>query len=252
MVREVVVEQAEHHFARSGYPEEIYDELETLFKELEASPRDPAREAKIFVDFVCRIAPEWKIEVGVYDNKTNVARAVRFVFGLLRAVNQRNQATLFTMMNKSMLTESTLVMVGARCAVSDVPTPIIGKFSDVKGKTIVVRQFVAASKDMELALVSESDLAHYTVMKGSVSATTAPNDKLSDGACQTWKSKRFEAPPTPDAASHPESRGVRCVSITSGGSYIHDTSPRRSPPALRRSSPSEGKYISPHLRWKTV
>lgn len=239
MVREVDVEQAEHHFARSGYPEEIYDELETLFKKLEASPRDSAREAKIFVDFVCRIAPEGKIEAGVYDDKTNVAGAVRFVFGLLRGVNQRNQATLFTMMNKSMVTESTLVMIGARCAVSDI----------VAGKTMVVRQFVAASKDMEMAPVSESDLANYTVMKGSVSATTAPNDKLSFGACQTWKSRGVEDPPIPDAASHPEVRGVRCVSTTPGGSYSSfNTSTKRSLPALKRSPPSAGKYIPPHLR----
>ncbi|KAK8383401.1 hypothetical protein O3P69_019054 [Scylla paramamosain] len=106
MIKEVAIEQADRHFARSGYPEQIYDELQTLFKELEASPKDPAKEAKIFVDFLCRIAPEGKIKAGVYNDKTNVTKEVRFVFGLLRGVNQRNQATLFTMMNKSMVTES--------------------------------------------------------------------------------------------------------------------------------------------------
>ncbi|KAK8383359.1 hypothetical protein O3P69_019022 [Scylla paramamosain] len=70
---------------------------------------------------------------------------------------------------------------------------------------MVFRQFIAASKDMEMAPVNESALANYTVMKGSVSATTAPNDKLSGSACQTWKSKGMEDPPIPDAASHPES-----------------------------------------------
>lgn len=209
---------------------------------MEASPRDP-REAKIFVDFVCRIAPKGKIEAGLYDNKTNVIKAVMFVFGLLKGVNQRNHATLFTMMNKSMVTESTLVMIGARCAISDVGA----------AKAMVVRQFVAASKDMEMALVSESDLANYTVMKGSVSATTAPNDKLTDGACQTWKSRGVEASPIPDAASHPEVRGVRCVSTTPGGSYSSfNTCTRRSLPSLKRSPPSAGKYIPPHLREKSV
>ena len=243
MVREVAVEQAKHHFARNGYPEEIYDELETLFKELEVGLKEPP--AKIFVDFVSRIAPKEEIEAGVYEKKENVTRAVRFVIGLLRGVNQRNQATLFTMMNKSMVTESTLVMIGARCAVSDIVT----------GKTMVVRQFVAASKDMEMAPVSESDLANYTVMKGSVSATTAPNDKLSFDACQTWKSRRrVEAPLIP--ASHPKGRGEGVslpekgyISTTPEGGYSSfNTCTRRSLLSLKKSLPSAGKYIPPHLR----
>ena len=219
MVREVVVKQAEHHFARSGYPEKIYDELETLFTELDANEsKDSTKEAEIFVNFVCRIIPEGKIKPEVY-NTNNTIEAIKIVFSLLKGVNQRNQATLFTMMNKSMVTESTLVMVGARCAVSDV----------VAGKTMVVRQFVAASKDMEMALVSESDLANYTVMKGSVSATTAPNDKLSFGACQTWE----RGVETPDVASL---RGVNT------GSYSNFNTRRSN---LKKSP---GKYIPPHLR----
>ena len=182
MVKEVVVEQAERYFARSRYPEEIYEKLETLFKELEACSRNPSKENKMFVDFVCRIAPK-EIESRVYD-EINVIKAVRFVFGLLRCINQRNQAALFTMMNKSMVTESTLVMIGVRCAITDF----------VADKTMVVRQFVAATKEMEMAPVSESELANYTVMKGSVSATTAPNDKLSGGACQTWRGRGEKNP----------------------------------------------------------
>lgn len=230
MVMGVDVKEAEHHFARRGYPEEIYDELEKLFEELEAGPRAPAGVAKIFVDFVCRIAPEWKVVAKLYDDKCNVAQAMRFVLGLLRCVNQRNQATLFTMMNKSMVTESTLVMTGVRCVVT--------------GKTMVIRQFVAASKDMEMAPVSENDLANYTAMKGSVSAATAPNDKLSDSACQSWK----KAPSTTDAASHPEARGVRCINTIPEGRNNSFTDTKRPLPLLKRSPPSSGKYIPPHLR----
>ena len=234
MVRGVDVKQAEHHFARRGYPEEIYDELEKLFEELEASPRAPVAVAKIFVDFVCRIAPEWKVEAKMYDDKCNVAKAMRFVIGLLRCVNQRNQATMFTMMNKSMVTESTLVMTGVRCVVT--------------GKTMVVRQFVAAPKEMEMAPVSENDLANYTVMKGSVSAATAPNDKLSDSACQTWKSREEKPNSISNDAPHPEMRGIRCISTVPGGSYSGFTDKRRLPAVSKRSSPSSGKYIPPHLR----
>ena len=234
MVMGIDVRQAEHHFARRGYPEEIYDELEKFFEELEASPKAPTKVAKIFVDFVCRIAPEWKVEAEEYVDKCNVAKAMRFVLGLLRCVNQRNQATLYTMMNKSMVTESTLVMTGVRCVAT--------------GKTMVIRQFVAASKDMEMAPVSEKDLANYTAMKGSVSAATAPNDKLSDSACQSWKSRIEKAPSITDAASHPKVRGVRCLSTIPGGRYSNFTDTRRLTSVLKRSPSTAGKYIPPHLR----
>lgn len=198
MIREVSVQQAEQHFARNDFPEKIYDALETMFKKLEES--NPAGEAKIIVDSMCRLLPKAEIEAGVYS-KVNVMKATRCVIALLRAVNQRNQATLFTMMNKSMVTESTLVMIGARCAVSDIVT----------GNTLIVRQFVGAPMDLEVALVSQNDLEKYTVTKGSVSATTAPNDKLSNDACQTWRRE--------------EKKSIRVIPL----------------------KPAE-KYIPPHLR----
>ena len=211
LVKKIDVEQAMHHLAGE---EEIYknsDKLESFFDDLEINNA----KKEIIIDYMSRIAPsKEKIIQGVYS-KDNLKKAVRFCISLLKGINQRNHATLLTMINKSMVIDSTLVIVGARCAVSN-----------ISGKTMVVRQFIAASKDMEMALVSENDLADYTVMEGSVSATTAPNDKLSFGACQTWKNKEVKTP---------------------RGNYSNfATNARRS--FLKRSTPSTGKYIPPHLR----
>lgn len=102
--------------------------------------------------------------------------ALKVVFVLLKAINQCNHAALFTLMNKSILKESTHVIVGARCAITD--TSCNGNMT--------VSQFVVASKDMEVPLVEAEDLEEITVMRGSESATTAPNDRIFDSSCQTW------------------------------------------------------------------
>ena len=158
--------------------QQIFYHLNALFAFLEEN-LGSLEDKKRVVDFAASVASssEEMEKVVPGDYRTfNVKKALNVVNHLLCLVRDNNHATLFTAMNKSVLTASSLVLLGSRCAISNIS----------ECKNMDVRQIVAASKGMELSLVTDEELVEYTPLKGAVSATTAPNDKLSEKACHTW------------------------------------------------------------------
>lgn len=216
---------------------------------------------KLYVDYATTIAPESKVKKNVYGDSENIKNALMVLRILLRALRNRNSAALFTLMNKSMLTESTLVLMGTRCAITD--------FGNCHNMT--VRQFVCASKDMEVSLVDDDDLEAFTVVSGAVSATTAPNDTITDSACQTWRNNDTTTPASvpmtfndsmyssSNSVDDSSRRGRRTLEDNRGvvggliGDYRSFTTNQRRPATPSSShgittKRNPGKYLPPQLR----
>lgn len=216
---------------------------------------------KLYVDYASIIAPNSRVEKKLYNNEKNNETAFIVIRALLQMLKERNNAVLFTLMNKSMITESTMVLLGTRCAITD--------FGKCK-KDMTVRQFVCASKDMEVALVDDDDLKKFTVVSGAVSATTAPNDTITDSACQTWRNNDMTGY-TRDLAATVDDMYSSCNSVDDSsrrgrrisednrgvvggliGDYRSFSTNQRRPTASSTSysTPRRGadKYVPPQLR----
>lgn len=205
--------------------QKIFYRLNVLFASLEEKV-GLLEEKKRVVDFVASIeSPNRGTEQVIPGDytKANVVKALNVVSHLLHLVRDTNHATLFTAMNKSVLTESSLVLLGSRCAISNIS----------ECQNMDVRQIVAGSKGMELSLVTDEELVEYTPLKGAVSATTAPNDKLSEGACQTWwcsSEKSIQPSPTSKKETHLKRQTTTHT------------------PVYSSSSPSYPIYVPPYRR----
>lgn len=168
------------------------------------------------------------------DDKESERETITSVIKDLEEYHARDDAATSALMHKSMLLGSRTVMSGARCVVSSDPT---WEFD--------IRQYVITMAGSAVTKISDQDLVNYTPVKGAVSATTAPNDRLPVGAHQTWR----------DVIDDTETGGVEMLQL-----------PRRTPikcdnwRAVERPSyaslngestnatPSKEKYVPPHRR----
>ena len=132
---------------------------------------------------------------GVNDESKNT-RLLHEVVDTLVEFHARDEAITSTMIHKSMLLGSRTVVSGARCVVSTSPR---WKFE--------VRQYVISMAGSAVTKVSDDNLKNFTPVRGAVSVTTAPNDKLPFGAHQTWRDS-----PSPDS-----NNGVHNNNINNNG-----------------------------------
>ena len=126
---------------------------------------------------------ERHVEAGNLSNcksgciRNDIGYAVAEIVKTLKEYYQKNHAAMHVLMNKSMLVSSRLVLIGARCVVQKKPS---GNY------VLSVQQYVSASMGMVVAPVSNNNLINFSPVKGSVSAATAPNDKLPGKSYKTW------------------------------------------------------------------
>lgn len=265
LYREVDIADVEHFFGIKSKNligidwHKVHKSLNCFMEDLDAiKVTETDRLNKLYVDYASTIAPKSKVKKKVYDDKDNNNNALMVMVILLKTLKERNSAALFTLMNKSMLTESTVVLMGIRCAITD--------FNDCKNMT--VRQFVGASRAMEVALVDDDELEAFTVVSGAVSATTAPNDTITDSACQTWRNNDATGYASASAADSMYSscnsvddssrRDRRTLEDNRGvvggliGDYRSFSTNQRRPITSSSSSTTTkrnpGKYLPPHLR----
>nr|BDT63032.1 MAG: wsv119-like protein [Trachysalambria curvirostris nimavirus] len=184
-----------------------------------------ARESAQDDDNQVGVGGEGKEAVDRYPRREHMDR----VISTLIEHHSRDDAATSILMHKSMLLGSRTVISGARCVVTEEPAQT--------GWIFDIRQYVVTMAGSAIARVSDADLVKFTPVKGSVSITTAPNDRLPERAHQTWT----------DDEKSPHATGC-CTTIPTKCDNWRD---------LDRSSPGTGhlvtkssheKYIPPHLR----
>ena len=97
------------------------------------------------------------------------------IVDVLEEYHARDDAATSTLMQKSMFLGSRTVFSGVRCVVSE------------ENREFDIRQYVVTMAGSAVTKVTDEDLHNYTPVKGAVSVTTAPNDKLPLDAHQTWQ-----------------------------------------------------------------
>ena len=143
------------------------------------------------------------------------------IIDVLEEYHARDDAATSALMHKSMFLGSRTVFSGVRCVVSE------------ENRKFDVRQYIITMAGSAVTKVTEKDLIEYTPVKGAVSVTTAPNDKLPVGAHQTWQ----------DDTDNTKSL-IGCNHfITKYGNWRTESFNHR--PA---STPSIEKYVIPPLR----
>ena len=170
-----------------------------------------------------------------------VERDVNEVVRTLSEYHARDDAATCALMHKSMFLGSRTVISGARCVVSSDPA-----------WEFIIRQYVITMAGSAVAKVSDEDLANYTPIKGAVSTTTAPNDRLPIGAHRTWRDGLGNDMHGNVGVVHiPDSDPVKCSKwldaerpLYTSFSALNDN--RRAQSA--NATPSREKYVPPHIR----
>nr|AKS10598.1 wsv119-like protein [Metopaulias depressus WSSV-like virus] len=179
----------------------------------------------------CKKYSQAKSKLLNIQKKKKEGNEINEVVNVLTEYHARDDAATSALMHKSMFLGSRTVFSGVRCVVSE------------ENKEFEVRQYVVTMAGSALTKVTDEDLIEYTPVKGAVSVTTAPNDKLPVSAHQTWQDFNNDTDniksPTGCNRSLPIDNW-RAVKRPSYASFN-----RRS-----FSTPSENKYIPPHLRKK--
>lgn len=155
---------------------------------------------------------------------------IKEVVDVLTEYHARDDAATSALMHKSMFLGSRTVFSGVRCVVSE------------ENWEFEVRQYVITMAGSAVTKVKDEDLVKYTPVKGAVSVTTAPNDKLPVGAYQTWQ----------DFNNNNDIRGNRYISLPIEGDNWRTVERPSYAHFYQRSSatPSKKKYIPPPLRKK--
>nr|BDU62169.1 wsv119-like protein [Chionoecetes opilio bacilliform virus]GAV93150.1 hypothetical protein SCV_026 [Chionoecetes opilio bacilliform virus] len=172
-----------------------------------------------------------------------------YIFEVLREHFNKNEAATGCLLHKNMLLGSRTIVSGARC--------VVNKVSDKWD--FDVRQYVVVMAGSVIAPVSSDDLEQFTPVKGAVSATTAPNDKLPDRAHLTWDDERNATlhldQSTPSSKCDNWRTAQKPISRqafnTLSGRRITDPPPLRFKSSFASSQPSANRYVLPQLRCST-
>lgn len=210
--------------------------VECFYKDLARASCD-ATCKRLFNEFIeqCKVYTDAKKALyGVCDEEEKASDAAK-VFATLREHHFKNDAATSTLMHKSMFLGSRTVVAGARCVVSK-----------DEGWKFFVRQYVVVMAGSVIAAVSTEDLDKFTPVKGAVSATTAPNDKLPDRAHQTWRDDDKTTAGLYDEST-PSSK---CENWRTAILPTHQSLRHKPPIGSRRlgTAPTTPRYVPPPLR----
>lgn len=179
----------------------------TLFSEFNEKCKKYSRAKSTFLDI-----PKKE------DEEDGEGNEISEIVDVLAEYHARDDTATSALMHKSMFLGSRTVFSGVRCVVSE------------ENREFDVRQYVVTMAGSAVTKVTDKDLVQYTPVKGAVSVTTAPNDKLPVGAYQTWQyfdTGNIKSP----------TRAIESPSYTSFNQRSFST-------------PSTKKYIPPPLRKK--
>lgn len=109
------------------------------------------------------------------EDEKKEGNEINEIVDVLTEYHARDDAATSALMHKSMFLGSRTVFSGVRCVVSE------------DHREFQVRQYVVTMAGSAVTKVTDEDLVELTPVKGAVSVTTAPNDKLPVDAHQTWQ-----------------------------------------------------------------
>nr|BDT63569.1 MAG: wsv119-like protein [Pasiphaea japonica whispovirus] len=119
---------------------------------------------------------------GCNETKNNMEKHMSVVLWTLSNFHCRDGAITNTLLHKSMYLGSRTIISGVRCIIrSNLSNP----------RKFEIRQYVIVMGGSAITKVSNDNLKDFTPVVGSVSVTTAPNDRLPFGAHETWRNDTY-------------------------------------------------------------
>nr|AWQ62417.1 wsv119 [Shrimp white spot syndrome virus] len=133
--------------------------------------------------------------IGAQDPSTSTPskkeNGITRIISTLSEFHSKDEATVSALLDKTMLLGSRTIMSGVRCVIRN--NSVFSGFENKNTNNnweLEIRHYVISMGGAAVTKISDEDLEQFTPVRGAVSVTTAPNDKLPVGAHQTWKDEQ--------------------------------------------------------------